>query len=184
MKTIIHIRNYYPVLSFLILVLFLVGCKEKNETTSSDSVVWPKEPAQSELTQKPVIKDEKLKTLFDGYLAIKSSLVSSKAEEVVQDVKKILALKVVEEGPIFEVLQGMLVPELDGQRKYFSEFGTLMEPLLAGQIQSGYIYKQFCPMAFQNNGGYWLSNSRTIQNPYFGSAMLTCGVVVSELQPE
>jgi hypothetical protein len=37
------------------------------------------------------------------------------------------------------------------------------------------IYYQFCPMAFNNQGAYWLNNSREIRNPYFGSKMLTCG---------
>jgi hypothetical protein len=37
------------------------------------------------------------------------------------------------------------------------------------------VYYQFCPMAFKNQGAYWLSNGREIRNPYFGNKMLTCG---------
>jgi Cu(I)/Ag(I) efflux system membrane fusion protein len=37
------------------------------------------------------------------------------------------------------------------------------------------IYYQYCPMAFDNKGAYWLSNSEEIRNPYFGDKMLTCG---------
>ncbi len=37
------------------------------------------------------------------------------------------------------------------------------------------IYYQYCPMAFNNTGAYWLSNSEEIKNPYFGDKMLTCG---------
>jgi len=37
------------------------------------------------------------------------------------------------------------------------------------------IYYQYCPMAFDNKGAYWLSEEKEIRNPYFGSKMLTCG---------
>jgi Cu(I)/Ag(I) efflux system membrane fusion protein len=36
-------------------------------------------------------------------------------------------------------------------------------------------YYQFCPMAFNDQGAYWLSRESDIKNPYFGSKMLTCG---------
>ncbi|MDP3945476.1 MAG: efflux RND transporter periplasmic adaptor subunit [Lutibacter sp.] len=37
------------------------------------------------------------------------------------------------------------------------------------------VYEQFCPMANDNKGAYWLSLTKEIKNPYFGKAMLTCG---------
>jgi len=37
------------------------------------------------------------------------------------------------------------------------------------------IYYQFCPMAFDNRGAYWLSDKRDIQNPYFAGKMPDCG---------
>ncbi|MFT4674108.1 MAG: hypothetical protein ACI9R6_001009, partial [Saprospiraceae bacterium] len=33
---------------------------------------------------------------------------------------------------------------------------------------------------FNNTGGYWLSNSKEIRNPYFGSKMLKCGRIDKE----
>lgn len=36
-------------------------------------------------------------------------------------------------------------------------------------------YYQFCPMAFDNTGAYWFSESEEIFNPYFGDEMLKCG---------
>ncbi|MDB9782802.1 efflux RND transporter periplasmic adaptor subunit [Winogradskyella sp.] len=39
------------------------------------------------------------------------------------------------------------------------------------------VYHQFCPMADNNNGAYWLSKEENVINPYFGDAMLTCGEV-------
>jgi len=37
------------------------------------------------------------------------------------------------------------------------------------------IYRFFCPMAFNNKGGYWLQNTTETINPYFGKVMLKCG---------
>ena len=39
------------------------------------------------------------------------------------------------------------------------------------------LYVQHCPMAFDNTGADWLSNSSKIYNPYFGDMMLHCGEV-------
>ena len=39
------------------------------------------------------------------------------------------------------------------------------------------LYHQFCPMAFNDQGAYWLSATSDIKNPYFGKKMLTCGEV-------
>lgn len=37
------------------------------------------------------------------------------------------------------------------------------------------LYVQFCPMAFDNKGAFWLSADEEIRNPYFGDMMLKCG---------
>lgn len=43
------------------------------------------------------------------------------------------------------------------------------------------VYKQFCPMAFKDKGGFWLSNSEEVLNPYFGSKMLHCGEIQEKI---
>ncbi len=39
------------------------------------------------------------------------------------------------------------------------------------------LYLEFCPMADDNKGGFWLSYDKEIKNPFFGKAMLSCGEV-------
>jgi Cu(I)/Ag(I) efflux system membrane fusion protein len=43
-------------------------------------------------------------------------------------------------------------------------------------------YEQYCPMADDNNGAYWLSESNKVLNPYFGSSMLNCGEIKNEIK--
>ena len=40
------------------------------------------------------------------------------------------------------------------------------------------VFIQYCPMAKAS----WLSAEKNIKNPYYGSSMLTCGSVKSELK--
>jgi len=44
------------------------------------------------------------------------------------------------------------------------------------------LYLEFCPMADNNNGGFWLSYDKEIKNPFFGKAMLSCGEVKGTFQ--
>lgn len=45
------------------------------------------------------------------------------------------------------------------------------------EVAGGAVYKQYCPMAFNNDGASWLSAESVIRNPYFGSKMLNCGKI-------
>ncbi len=49
-------------------------------------------------------------------------------------------------------------------------------------IKNAGIYHEFCPMAFNDKGAYWLSNDPDIKNPYFGKKMLECGEVIDSMK--
>lgn len=64
------------------------------------------------------------------------------------------------------------------QRSYFDELSEVMIDLADLLDWKGEeIYVEFCPMANENAGAYWLSKESEIRNPYFGDAMLSCGSV-------
>ena len=44
------------------------------------------------------------------------------------------------------------------------------------------VYEEFCPMADDSKGAYWLSLSKEIKNPYFGKAMIDCGEIKSTIE--
>ena len=67
--------------------------------------------------------------------------------------------------------------DLKQQRKNFKPFSRLMIEGLERFGSENTMYSVYCPMADNNTGGYWLSLKDEVINPYFGSAMLTCGVV-------
>jgi len=71
---------------------------------------------------------------------------------------------------------------LENKRSYFGHISEIMYCTVKSfDFQLEPLFMDFCPMAFDGKGAYWLSNSKTIQNPYFGSAMLNCGEIKEEL---
>jgi membrane fusion protein, copper/silver efflux system len=66
--------------------------------------------------------------------------------------------------------------EIEDQRKDFSDLSSqLYSTIKSFGLPGKTTYYQFCPMAFDNKGAYWLSESQTIRNPYFGEKMMNCG---------
>jgi Cu(I)/Ag(I) efflux system membrane fusion protein len=75
---------------------------------------------------------------------------------------------------------GMMTKETDiaKQRTHFAPLSQAFLDLTETfGLTKDKVYKEFCPMAFDNKGAFWLSESEQIRNPYFGQTMLTCGEV-------
>ena len=67
---------------------------------------------------------------------------------------------------------------LDKQRSSFANLSINMSAVVkAAKLTDKPIYYAYCPMKKAS----WLSDSKTIKNPYYGSAMLTCGSVKETL---
>jgi len=72
--------------------------------------------------------------------------------------------------------------DMEAKRREFNMITDAMWSLTRTVRYNGSkVYYQYCPMAFDNAGAYWLSNSRQVRNPYFGSKMLSCGEVADSL---
>ncbi|MBV8253809.1 MAG: DUF3347 domain-containing protein [Chitinophaga sp.] len=65
---------------------------------------------------------------------------------------------------------------IEGKRESFQMVSDMLFDLVKATGFKGHaVYRQFCPMAFDDKGAYWLSETRKITNPYFGEKMLDCG---------
>jgi hypothetical protein len=80
-------------------------------------------------------------------------------------------------------LKGLLGENnINSKRKSFQMLSNIVyDYLKLIQYKQQPIYQQFCPMAFDNEGASWLSNTTQIQNPYLPKTMLTCGEVTDTL---
>jgi membrane fusion protein, copper/silver efflux system len=136
-----------------------------------------------------------LTLLTEEYFKVKNSLVNDdaaatqKAASAVQSVLNKVDMTLVK-GPAHnqwmtirtevDKAAGMMSKEKDiaKQRVYFAPLSQAFLSLTETfGLTKDKVYKEFCPMAFDNKGAYWLSESAEIRNPYFGKSMLTCGEV-------
>ena len=69
------------------------------------------------------------------------------------------------------------VATIDQQRKHFETYSNALLNLAAHFKGTQTLYKQFCPMANNDKGAFWISSEEQIRNPYFGASMLQCGEV-------
>ena len=65
------------------------------------------------------------------------------------------------------------------QREHFKILSKDVTDMVAITGTENTLYQQFCPM--YDEGSAWLSMSKDVKNPYYGSKMLTCGKVQKEI---
>ena len=129
--------------------------------------------------------------VIDGYLKLKDAFVSSDALQLKKSVQSLqrslnnmLAKTItVEERKVIEKLESYVQNienevDIEQQRMYFKPLSQqVIELARASKQLQKTLYVQFCPMADQDRGAFWLSSEEEIRNPYFGDKMMTCGNV-------
>ncbi len=141
-----------------------------------------------------------LKEVFDGYILLKDALVNDDPEDAQTAAKKIgqnlakVDMKLLSSNEAHNhwmTIQKELKSSASAieknsdiavQRGHFKHLSAHMisSVRLFGINQT--VYSEFCPMADNNKGAYWLSLEKEIRNPYYGEAMLTCGEVKETLE--
>jgi hypothetical protein len=133
-----------------------------------------------------MFKDEKLGSAYEHYLHLKDALVASKSDEAKKaagELQKSLASLSNGKKAADEVAKIAGTSDLKAQRLAFSNLSNEIASLVkGGKLSSGTLYLEYCPMANNNTGAFWLSNEKQIKNPYFGDMMLTCGSVKETIQ--
>lgn len=125
------------------------------------------------------LKDDILNAVYQEYLNVNLALVNSNVEEAKIAANSLaLGAKELEKGGVIaeRAIDITEAGALTEQREAFSELSDALIVLVKESgLASGNIYVDYCPMAMNNTGGYWLSSEQGIKNPYFGDSMLTCG---------
>lgn len=128
--------------------------------------------------------------LKDNFVAENESLINEYAakliiatdslvlQELQADSNVVATAKTYTQG-ISAELKGLLgEKDLNNKRKSFQMIGDQLYDLIRTvQYDRAVIYHNFCPMAFNDQGANWLSNSREIRNPYIPKRMLSCGEI-------
>jgi hypothetical protein len=177
-------------------------CNGKKDDKSADGTVEEK--------QKPISIEgntdafnQSFTNLINAYIDLKDALVASdaaKATAAAQNLRtasdslKVNEIKGDSTGVIKQTAltytssitgsaQALVTEkDIEGKRKEFGNIADAMWTLTRTVRYSGKkLYWEYCPMAFNNQGAYWISYERDIKNPYFGSKMMNCGSVEDSL---
>jgi len=133
-----------------------------------------------------------LKLVVDHYLHIKNALVNNSGGEaasggkaMAEAIRKVdKSLLTAEQKKVFDDIEddlkehaehiGTSGSDIKHQREHFSMMSEDIYDLARGFGGGLTLYHDHCPMANDNKGAMWLSETREIKNPYFAGKMNEC----------
>lgn len=173
---------------FCCLILACGTKEDKTNSTTTTLVGKSKNPVEfNQLFEKALDNYFHLK---DNFVLTNDSLVNKSATLFLADVDSLkfesLMLDSVSFQNAYALAAGisaetkalLQIVDMEEKRKSFQMISDQMYDLIKlVQYDREVLYHQYCPMAFNDAGAYWISRSSDIKNPYFGKKMLTCGEV-------
>ena len=168
----------------LSLVFFVLSCKDKapsgTENGNNPESINTVALAGTNLA----FANNEATLVFENYILLANALTKSDLEGVKQASVDLASLSGDASLGNYKEVAALIGTsnDLESQRMLFSELTTVLEPIIKNQLEKGTVYKQYCPMAFNNDGAYWFSAEAEIRNPYFGSKMLRCGSVAETFE--
>jgi Cu(I)/Ag(I) efflux system membrane fusion protein len=186
------------VLAAVIFIARPFFCNSKREDKQANGGVEEKQQPLSMEGNSDAF-NQSFTSLINAYISLKDALVTSDAAKAsaaaqtlrtASDSLKLNEIKGDSTGVIKETAltytkiisdsAQTLATEKDIERKR-NIFGNIAESMwtLTRTVRYGgkKLFWEYCPMAFNNQGAYWISYERDIKNPYFGSKMINCGSV-------
>jgi hypothetical protein len=150
-----------------VLALMMAACG-KTEKASTE------EQAQTATTE----TNESLKVVLTGYFDVKNALVNDDAVKAKEAASALAASTGDYAGKLNESLNAIAsTDDIEAQRVAFETLSMNLYDVAKEGGAGITIYKQYCPMAFDDKGAFWLSSEKQVLNPYFGASMLRCGSV-------
>ncbi|MCF7561591.1 efflux RND transporter periplasmic adaptor subunit [Sabulilitoribacter multivorans] len=163
-----------------------------------DNNLSTKESVHSNMNERLTVSEkfqEQLKVVFNDYINLKDALVkedskrtSVYATSLLNNLSKV-DMKLLSDNNAHTHWMSLVgdikssatsiskTSDIKGQRDHFKHLSShLINAVQLFGVKEK-VYVEFCPMADNNKGAYWLSKEEKVINPYFGEAMLTCGEV-------
>lgn len=176
----VSLRNSVFALAFI-----FASCnqsQQSSETVKADSV-----STVSAAPAVPVeLKDPDSNKAYELYIKLKDVLVKSSSAEARAAAKELsVVLHKLPNQSNAATLSDKIAEssDLKDQRVNFT---TLSNDLIVlfkqAEVNSGTMFVQYCPMANDGEGAYWLASEEEIRNPYYGDEMLNCGEVKESIK--
>lgn len=172
----------------LSMVILFTACKsnqqEKGVHEGHDhGTTAPMEaPASATATTTSVkIKDYTLDAIYQQYQHLTTALTDGNGSDAkVAAIALEAGAKEIQGGSALAIAASKITgaKDIEAQRTIYASLSDEFIALLKQTgLNSGELYVAHCPMALNNKGAHWVSNSKEIRNPYYGESMLTCGSV-------
>ncbi|WP_010136800.1 DUF3347 domain-containing protein [Ochrovirga pacifica] len=142
------------------------------------------------------MQDVKTEAILSDYLSLKDALVADDSKKSAQNGSKLAAsLKAFDTSSYTAEQQKELADIIEDatehaehitksaighQREHFKTLSKDIIDMVAISGTTSKLYEQFCPM--YGDGSTWLSLSKDVKNPYYGSKMLKCGSVIKTIE--
>lgn len=170
-------------------VVLLAACggnhaTDKNEHAGHDHAAAEKTTAP--VTAGVKLKDDKLHAVYQHYGHLTTALVNgdAAAAKIAGSAIETGAAQVTGgEKVAADAARIIAAADVEAQRIAYSSLSNEFIALVKKTgLSSGELHVDFCPMALDDKGGYWLSAVDEIRNPYFGKKMMTCGEVKESIK--
>lgn len=143
--------------------------------------------------QASIQKNGATSAIIDNYLQIKNALVSDNKDAAAKGATMMLTafsnfdmshlseaqhkeyMEIVESGK--EQAEHIVENPIDHQREHFETLSTDIIDLITLLGTNKTLYLDYCPMKKVS----WLSETKAIKNPFYGSEMITCGNVKKQI---
>jgi hypothetical protein len=169
-------NNLLKTIAAICILSTFVAC-----TQSTPKSVSANQKVVQSTTDTIQLKDNQQDVILKQYFSLKDALVASNAPNAQKEATTLCtSLKA---SPVFakSVIICDSIAKTSDLAKQRTTFTNLSNQLIAQfsktQVLKGSFYLQFCPMANEGNGGYWLAAEQEVRNPYYGDEMLACGEV-------
>ena len=164
----------------------------KQEAAPTDNSVAAVKPQFTSVDPKAAAS---LKLVVDHYLHIKNALAGDNSNEAANGGKAMAeAMAKVDKAAMTPEQQkvyaeneddlkehaehiGKNEGNIEHQREHFAQMSEDVYALVKAFGGGQALYHDHCPMYDNNKGALWLSETKEVKNPYFGSKMATCGSV-------
>lgn len=137
--------------------------------------------------------------MMDGYFKLKDNFIAEKDSLITNQTQELIVAVAATAGVLDELKADSSIvstartyttsisselkavymeKDIEERRKSFQIVSEQLYDLIRTvKYDRAVVYHQYCPMAFNDAGAFWLSNSSDIRNPYLPKKMLICGEV-------
>ncbi len=191
-----------------VVIFSITACTDPKNNTNTETISSTEETKKAEETKTDTAKKKEetkasfpVKEMLSAYLQLKNALASDNGKDAATAGNSIVTI-------LAEVDMNSINPEqmksymdisgdlkenaehiganagkIEHQREHFELLSKDITDLVKTFGNGGQtLYKDFCPMANNGKGAFWVSEIKEIKNPYLGSKMPTCGMVKEELK--